>query len=294
MHDDLDLTLPFVRIARFAVAASRREPIVYNIAPWDRYVHIEAIRAKLAAKRLAGGDAKDQGAGVITTAPAAEPSVSLAATPPPAWDTSKGEGDGKPARGIGPRHVLPDESTGKGLVLRLDGGTYFIAGFGERGHLPKLKGFAQLAKLVASPGIPIPMLELSGANLDQRIVNDQQSRQATLDATAKKEADKQLRELGADIEQAMKDNDLAELGRLQQEHDDLVTHLTTATGIGGKDRDMNNPLDKLRPRIFGTLGTAYKKLRSSKPPMKELADHFESSISSEGPTFIYRPLHPVS
>jgi hypothetical protein len=55
-------------------------------------------------------------------------------------------------------------------------------------------------------------------------------------------------------------------------------------------RDLNNPFDKLRPKIHGRLRAVYEAMLKADPPMNKLAEHFELSIGSEGGNaFVYRP-----
>src|SRR5262249_22682382 len=39
------------------------------------------------------------------------------------------------------------------------GDGYFVAGFGESGHLSGYKGLADIARLIEAPGVPVPMLD---------------------------------------------------------------------------------------------------------------------------------------
>src|SRR5262249_46034630 len=135
---------------------------------------------------------------------------------------------------------------------------------------------------------PVPMLELSGVG--QGIQTDRRSRQAAFDGEAMRQTSKRLKELRADLERAQQENSSVEADTIQAEIGQLESNLTSATALGGKLRDLNNLFDKLRPMIHGRLATVYKVMRAADPPMKNLADHFERSISCErGSGFVYRP-----
>ena len=100
----------------------------------------------------------------------------------------------------------------------------------------------------------------------------------------------ELRELMANRDKAKKNNDLPMTQQLTEEIDTLTKQLESSTGVFKKQRDINNPYDKLRPKIHKRIKDACDKLRQAQPPMKELAEHFQLSISSEGgDAFIYRP-----
>ena len=74
----------------------------------------------------------------------------------------------------------------------------------------------------------------------------------------------------------------------EKEIANLESQLSADIGIAGRSRDINSEADKLRPRIHGCLKTIYKTLRDTRPPMNELANHFEGAISSESGAFVYR------
>jgi hypothetical protein len=168
------------------------------------------------------------------------------------------------------------------------GDGYFVAGFGESGHLSGYKGLADIARLIEAPGVPIPMLDLEGAG--QQLTKDRRSRQPALDATGVQQIVGQLKELRADRERALAENNSVEADAAQAQIEQLEASLATAKGVGGKVRDLNDLYNKLRPKIHGRLRTVYKVMREADPPMKQLADHLELSISCEGASaFIYRP-----
>jgi hypothetical protein len=177
------------------------------------------------------------------------------------------------------------------FAFYLSGTGYYIAGFGEHGHVSNLKGFQQIYLLIQTPGNPVPMLTLVEADEDERIAVDKRSQQPMLDPRAKQELYDKIAEEKADLEQAEFDNNNVEANHCREEIEKLETELRKATGLGGKSRDLNTNFDKLRSRIAGTLKTSYEKLQAANPPMKLLANHFELSISADGTgkAYIYRP-----
>jgi hypothetical protein len=208
--------------------------------------------------------------------------------PPPA-KPGEGEGDGG-AGALDETTSLPEAGR---FIFAPDGDGYCIAGFGERGHVPSLKGFDVIARLVRTPSVPVPMLELAGAADDERIACDHRSRQETLDSQALKEIHEKLAELRADYEKARAANNTVEMASAEKQIEQLKSNLREATGLAGGSRDMNSEKERLRPTIHRNLNTAYTRLRNAKPPMDELANHFEGAISSEGGAFIYCPAAPI-
>jgi hypothetical protein len=203
-----------------------------------------------------------------------------------AWSHQCQEDDDKRGR----RDVAPPAASppAEQWVFAPSGNGYFIAGLGESGHLGRYKGLADIARLIRTPGKPVPILELIGADI--RLKTDRRSRQPTVDAQGVQDILAQLAELRADRGRAQAANNLAEADAVQTEIEKLESYLAAAAGVKGKVRDLNNLYDKLRPKIHGRLGTAYKAMRAATPPMKNLADHFDLSISAEaGSGFVYRP-----
>jgi predicted nuclease with TOPRIM domain len=136
------------------------------------------------------------------------------------------------------------------------------------------------------------MLELIGA--DERTRADRRSPQMALDREAKKRIKEKLDELQADLDRARDENNTVEADLTEKEIASLKEQVGRTTGLKGKARDLNNPYDKIRPKIFNQLKKVYAALRQANPPMPQLAEHFELTISSEaGNAFAYRPNSPI-
>jgi hypothetical protein len=122
--------------------------------------------------------------------------------------------------------------------------------------------------------------------LDQAgFTNDKRSIQPTFD----EEFIESYKKAKADLAIAIEDGDDKERIRLETVIEDMEAAAKKCAGLRGKPRDMNNPHDNLRPRINGTLRTAYKNIASWSP---QLANHFGSCISSVGDSYCYRPAAP--
>jgi hypothetical protein len=110
------------------------------------------------------------------------------------------------------------------------------------------------------------------------------------DARLIKESGKELQRLMQERSQAEQTGDNDQYNRLEAAIKALSKSLKSMINNRGQSRDLNNPADKMRPRIQGTLGTACQKLR--KAACVQLAEHFKNSISSETDSFVYRPGTP--
>jgi hypothetical protein len=185
--------------------------------------------------------------------------------------------------------VGPADAPSEGEWCFASSGTgYYIAGFGEAGHLQKYKGLAHIARLIKSPGQPVPMFELVGP--DEALAADSRSQQPILDVKALAEIRAQLKDLQADLERAKGEGKAVDADMTQKEIDRLESRLRSEHGLGTRVRDLNNLFEKLRPRIHGRLTTVYKAMRKAEPSMKRLAEHFQLAISAEGGSaYIYRP-----
>jgi len=175
------------------------------------------------------------------------------------------------------------------FVFRRDSGVYRIEGFGESGWVKSMTGFAYIQRLISAPRQPVAMTELTGAANGPQNVANQRTRQPALDQQAKNELRHRQGELQAELDRARRNNDQGEVERLQVEKDQLEELMKAAVGLGGRARDLNNPLESHRPTIHAALRRAYDALRKSDTPMPMLAEHFATSISSESGCFIYRP-----
>ena len=96
---------------------------------------------------------------------------------------SSAEADGQGGKADerkGPEDTPPVEPE---FVFRPDGDGYHLKGFGENGHVTAkgAKGLRDLYRLVQTPGVPVPMLELDAGLGAERLPGDAQSRQAVGD-----------------------------------------------------------------------------------------------------------------
>ena len=171
-------------------------------------------------------------------------------------------------------------------------GMFSVRGFGEQGYFSAdLIGFQQIAMLLKAEGDGVPMIQLiaCGEVSDNRVSMDsRRSRQPVFD-------DATLRENGEKLKQLIDARGYAEENGLTDEHSNLTKQIEALTQLlnaaitkTGKAKDLNNVLNKLRPRIYNTLKTAYQKLRDATPAMPKLAEHFKRSITSKAPCFMYR------
>ncbi len=185
-----------------------------------------------------------------------------------------------------PKGTADDEPTEAEFVFRPDGDGYYLTGFGEAGHVTAkgAKGLHDLYRLVQTPGVPVPMIELDAGPGVERLPGDAQSRQPIGDGRTFADIAAKRRQLMADIEAA--DSDL-ERDELQTELGKLETEAKKMKGINGKARDLNNANNRLRSNIHGRIATACERMKECQLP--RLADHFANTCSADGAFYIYAP-----
>lgn len=178
------------------------------------------------------------------------------------------------------------ESIEAEFVFRPDGDGYFIKGLGESGNFSArgAKGLRDLFRLVQSPGVPVPMLEFDAGPGVRQAEGDGRSIQPVADGETFKQLATERRQLKADIEAAESN---MERDELQEKLSKLESAAKAMTGLNGNPRDINNLLDKLRPKLLKRISAAVNKLREAS--LTKLADHFDWAVSSESGCMVYRP-----
>lgn len=176
------------------------------------------------------------------------------------------------------------------FVFRPDGDGYFLRGFGEEGHFSVngAKGLHDLFRLIQSPGVPVPMLELEAGRGVKQAEGDGRSRQPIADAETLKQISDKRNELIAEIESA---ENYLERDELQAELDKLETSASKLVGLNGKSRNLNaNNLNRMKSNISGRIKTACKNIEPSFP---KLAQHFRDTTGSVDAAFYsYTPAFP--
>lgn len=173
--------------------------------------------------------------------------------------------------------------------FRPDGDGYFVRGFGQQGHFTAkgAKGLHDIFRLVQSPGIPVPMLELDAEAGTKQLDGDSHSQQPVANSETRRDITATRTQLRADIENA--DSEL-ERDELRAELETLEAEAKKMYGLRGKARDLNNPNDGLRAKLLGRKNRACKTMKDS--GLSKLAEHLDSSIVSKGACLLYRSTTP--
>lgn len=171
------------------------------------------------------------------------------------------------------------------VVLRREGDTWRLTFVGRSTHLPNLKGLQDLAALIGQPGRPVHALDLargpgSDASRTVRLGAD-----AVLDADAKAAYRDRLRALATEIDEAERHHDLHRLDRARVEHDTLVHELSTAVGLGGRDRRLGDEAERARKTVSSRIRDTIRRIRLEDA---DLGDHLAAAVST-GAWCCYEP-----
>jgi multidrug resistance efflux pump len=105
------------------------------------------------------------------------------------------------------------------------------------------------------------------------------------DAKAKKQYEKKITALQADIQEAEQRSDFLKLEKLQDEYDRLVEYLSQSLGIKGRIRESANPVEKARSAVTWRIRSAIAKIESYHP---QLGAHLSNAIKT-GSFCCYQP-----
>jgi TolB-like protein/Tfp pilus assembly protein PilF len=145
-------------------------------------------------------------------------------------------------------------------------------------QLPEVKGFFDIQKMLSQPRQLFHCAELMG-----NVVNEKGEK--LFDAKAKKQYEKKLMELQADIREAEQRNDFSQLEQLQDEYDKLIEYLSQSLGIRGKIRESGNPVEKARSAVTWRIRSAIARIESYHP---QLGAHLSNAIKT-GSFCSYQP-----
>ncbi|MEW6269135.1 MAG: hypothetical protein AB1689_07530 [Thermodesulfobacteriota bacterium] len=168
-------------------------------------------------------------------------------------------------------------------VFRRDGDVWTLAFAGEVVRLADVKGFADLAQLLARPGDEVHCLELAGRR------DEPAGADPVLDERARREVRARIRDLEEQIEEACRTGDLGRSERARDELDQLVTTLAGALGLGGRPRRVGSAVERARSSVTWRMRSAMRKIAAAHPA---LGRHLENAVRT-GTTCVYQPEVPI-
>jgi hypothetical protein len=168
-------------------------------------------------------------------------------------------------------------------VFRRDGELWTAAFEGETVRLVDVKGFADLARLLARPGVEVHCLELADRPADAA------PGAAMLDERARREIRARAVELQREIEDADAAHDLGRAERAREELDRLVDTLAGATGLRGRTRALGSAAERARSAVTWRIRSAIKKVAAAHP---RLGRHLDNAVRT-GHFCVYQPEAPI-
>ena len=164
-------------------------------------------------------------------------------------------------------------------VFRRDGELWTAAFEGQTVRLVEVKGFTDLARLLAQPGVEVHCLELADRPAEVS------SGDVVLDDRARREIRARAVELQREIDDADAAHDLGRAERAREELDRLVDSLAGAIGLGGRARGLGSPAERARSAVTWRIRSAIKKVAATHP---RLGRHLDNAVRT-GHFCVYQP-----
>jgi predicted ATPase len=168
-------------------------------------------------------------------------------------------------------------------IFRREGSLWRLAFAGTEVQMPHLKGFTDLAALLANPGQEIHCRDLAGNGARSGDLGD------VVDARAREEYRARAHDLQAEIEHARRANDPVREERARDELGQIAEALEAAYGLGGRVRKAGDPAERARTAVAWRIRSALGKLESEHG---QLARHLRNAVRT-GTWCVYEPEAPV-
>lgn len=168
--------------------------------------------------------------------------------------------------------------------LRRRGDAWHIDFGGATAVVRHAKGLADLAILLARPGVEVHALELMGA------ADIGGPADTSIDAAAARDYRSRIVELQAEIDQATADYDTARASLAELELDALVGQLSSAFGLGGRRRTSASSAERARSAVTFRIRAAIRKIAVQHPL---LGRHLDNAVRT-GTWCSYWPERPTT
>ena len=238
--------------------------------PGDRERAVELLEAAVKAATQLGMTAFAERAEQALASGAGSPARAPRIVPPPAADTATA-------------------GSTSWSVCRREGEYWSVAFAGEAFRLKDVKGLHYLAHLLCHPGREFHVLDLAaiGRGTEGSGPRTSRARQdglhraglsgtgPILDEQAKAAYRTRLRELEEELAEATSWADPARAARARQEMQFLAGELSSAVGLGGRDRTTGSEAERARVNITRAIRTAMARIRAQSPA---LAGHLDATI----------------
>jgi hypothetical protein len=168
------------------------------------------------------------------------------------------------------------------LAFHKQGELWLITGFGESIHVKDSRGLQMIARLVAEPGRPLHVLELSGSSGEV----DGGDAGPALDARARDAYRQRLTTLLTARDEAEARGDAGHAARAEHEIDALTAELERAFGLGGRERRVGAASERARSNVQRRIAHGLEQIRAAST---RLGEHLAASLKT-GTCCVYAPL----
>jgi len=174
-----------------------------------------------------------------------------------------------------PAALEPATDGGATAALRREGDVWRVEFDGRTRFVRDAKGLRHLALLLAHPGVEFHAVDIVGAaegrdpaapgtasgdgDLAVRRAGDGDAG-ALLDPQAKREYRSRLEDLRAEIEEAESFNDPERAARAREEMEFIAQELSSAVGLGGRDRRAASTAERARVNVTRAVKTAIRRI----------------------------------
>jgi hypothetical protein len=163
-------------------------------------------------------------------------------------------------------------------VLWRDGEVWTLRFGGRQALLKDAKGMGDLARLLARPGEAVHVLEILGGVRPRGA--------ARAEPTLDRKALASYRTRLADIEEALGEAaSEPRRAQLEKEREALLRQLAVDTGLGGRTRKLNDPVERARKAVAARIRDAIRRIAKVHP---EAGTHLDASVAT-GLCCVYRP-----
>jgi len=167
------------------------------------------------------------------------------------------------------------------VTCQQQGQVWLISGFGETVHVKDSRGLQMLARLIADPGSPMHVLELSGSFSGV----DGGDAGPVLDPEARAAYRKRLTELVASRDEAEANGDAGNATRAQREIEALTAELERAFGLGGRARKVGAASERARSNVQRRIAHSLEQIRAAST---RLGEHLTATLKT-GTYCVYSP-----
>jgi tetratricopeptide (TPR) repeat protein len=153
------------------------------------------------------------------------------------------------------------------FVLTPEGESWALGYGAERFRLRDSLGLRYLARLLAEPGRPLHVLELSSAGAERGEAVDAGDFGELLDERAREDYRGRVQELRTALDEAEQHADLARATQLREELDFLVAELARGVGLGGRARRGGSATERARSAVQRRLRNALERIEQQSPAL---------------------------